>query len=488
MFAINRSTYLEEGYDHVEFPNDLFNVDLALRMHKKGKLAIQANNIELNVNPIIKGEKEVFDFDIREIKNFKVKYRGIRDPFYNKNLSIDYPYFIKPSKSIEKQSLDDKFLVCFTHNFNFEGAPKQLLSILIGLKETYNNMKLLVVSPEDGPLREEFTEANIDTVVVPDHTKLEHYEAALAEVKGLLSDTDGRKADLVVANTLINFHCFEICEELEIPSIWFIHESSKPEHFFNFLDTELKLKALDAFNKVDAGIFVAKSTRNLFQPFNTNGAFFVVNNALDKNFKIHEAASKNSLRKELGFEEDDFIYLNLGTVCQRKGQNDFVRAGIKLLQSLGNEKSKIKFVMVGGRSDDYQQNMEAMIEESGFSSNFVVIGETKKVADYYNSADLFVCSSYNESYPRVIIEAIHYHLPIISTNTFGIKEQIIDGFNGYLYKAGDVEQLYTMMHSVFEDQTTLENLREGAKESKELFINYDEMIEEYKEIFENYVL
>jgi len=488
LFAINRSAYLEENYNTGDFPNDLFNVDLALRFHKKGKFAIQANNIELNVNPNIKGEKEVLDFDIREIKNFKVNYRGVKDPFYNKNLSIDFPYFIKPSRSIDRNSLDNKFLVCFTHNFNFEGAPKQLLSILIGLKEVYNNLKLLVVSPEDGPLKEEFIEAGIDTIVLPDHTKIDHYEEACNQVRNLLSDTDGRRADLVVANTLINFHCFEICEELEIPSIWFIHESAKPEHFFNFLDTELKLKALDAFNKVDAGIFVAKSTRNLFQPLNVNGAFFVINNALDKNFKIHEAESKNTLRKELGFKEDDFIYLNLGTICQRKGQNDFVRAGIKLLQSIGNEKDKIKFVMVGGRGDDYQIGMEAMIEESGFSSNFVVIGETKKVADYYNTADLFVCTSYNESYPRVIIEAIHYHLPIISTNTFGIKEQIIDGFNGYLYKAGDVEQLYSMMHSVFEDQTTLDTLREGAKESKELFINYDEMIEEYKEIFENYAI
>ena len=488
LFAINRSMYLEEGYNSNDYPNDLFNVDLALRLHKKGKLAIQANNIELNVNPNIKGEKEVLDFDIREINNFKVNYRGVRDPFYNKNLSVDFPYFIKPSRSIDKQTLDNKFLVCFTHNFNFEGAPKQLLSILIGLKEKYNNLKLLVVSPEDGPLKEEFEEAQIDTIVLPDHTKIETYEEALVQTRALLEDTDGRKADLVVSNTLINFHCFGICEELEIPSIWFIHESSKPEHFFNFLDTELKLKALDAFNKVDAGIFVAKSTRNLFQPFNVNGAFYVVNNALDKNFKIHEAASKNSLRKELGFKEDDFIFLNLGTICQRKGQNDFVRAGIKLLQSVGKEGSKIKMVMVGGRGDDYQQNMEAMIQESGFSSNFVVIGETKRVADYYNTADLFVCSSYNESYPRVIIEAIHYHLPIISSNTFGIKEQIIDGFNGYLYKSGDVEQLYSMMHSVFEDQTTLDTLREGAKESKELFINYDEMIEEYQNIFENYVL
>lgn len=488
LFAINRSQYLEEGYNHNEYPNDLFNVDLAMRFHKKGKLAIQANNIELNVNPNLRGEQEVLDFDIREIKNFKVNYRGAKDPFYNKNLSVDFPHFIKPSRSIERQSLDNKFLVCFTHNFKFEGAPKQLLTILIGLKQTYNDLKLLVVSPEEGPLREEFDTAGIDTIVLPDHTNTATYQAALDQVKKVLTDTHGRRADLVVANTLMNFHCFEICEELEIPSIWFIHESAKPEHFFNFLDTELKIKALEAFNKVDAGIFVAKSTRDLFQPVNNNGAFFVVNNALGKNFKIHEAESKNTVRAKLGFNNDDFIFLNLGTICQRKGQNDFVRGGIKLLQSLGSEKSKIKFVMVGGRGDDYQLNMEAMIAESGFDSNFVVIGETKNVADYYNSADLFVCTSYNESYPRVIIEAIQYHLPIISTNTFGISEQIIDGFNGYLYKAGDVEQLYTMMNTVFKDPTTLDALREGAKESKELFINYDEMIESYKEIFENYVV
>ena len=64
--------------------------------------------------------------------------------------------------------------------------------------------------------------------------------------------------------------------------------------------------------------------------------------------------------------------------------------------------------------------------------------ETGDVARYFVAADVFVCTSRVESYPRVILEAMAHGLPIVTTPVFGIREQVREDVNGVFYDPGDV--------------------------------------------------
>src|SRR5690606_14482291 len=54
--------------------------------------------------------------------------------------------------------------------------------------------------------------------------------------------------------------------------------------------------------------------------------------------------------------------------------------------------------------------------------NLEIVDETPHVFDFLGAADLFVCSSYEESFPRVILEAMAFGLPIVSSDVHGIPE------------------------------------------------------------------
>lgn len=77
----------------------------------------------------------------------------------------------------------------------------------------------------------------------------------------------------------------------------------------------------------------------------------------------------------------------------------------------------------------------------GISNNIHFHGEVANhlLKDYYDNAGLFLITSTNEGFGRVILEAGAFGLPVISTNNAGAKDIIIPGYNGYLFEVGDKE-------------------------------------------------
>ena len=60
------------------------------------------------------------------------------------------------------------------------------------------------------------------------------------------------------------------------------------------------------------------------------------------------------------------------------------------------------------------------------------VGEEKEA--FFRQSDVFVFPTYyyNECFPLVILEAMEYKLPVISTNEGGIPDMVKDGENGLI--------------------------------------------------------
>src|SRR6185369_12361392 len=109
--------------------------------------------------------------------------------------------------------------------------------------------------------------------------------------------------------------------------------------------------------------------------------------------------SRAAMRKKYGYGEDEVIIANIGTVCERKGQHTFIRS-VQLLQDLLPKDRKYRYLLVGGREGVYLDLLKADIKDLGVH-NLDIITETRDAYDFFRVADLFVCSSFEESFPRV---------------------------------------------------------------------------------------
>ncbi len=143
--------------------------------------------------------------------------------------------------------------------------------------------------------------------------------------------------------------------------------------------------------------------------------------------------------------------LLLGTVCERKGQADLLRAFAKLRSEVA---ARIKCVVVGARESlAYSRRLERMANKlkPDRRERFLIVPETRETAIYWRAADIFCCTSRIESYPRVILEAMAAGLPIVTTPVFGIAEQVRESVNALLYEPGNIRALRRQLELLVRD-------------------------------------
>jgi Glycosyltransferase len=273
----------------------------------------------------------------------------------------------------------------------------------------------------------------------------------------------------------------DAAQQIGIPTVWNVHESEPWQTYFNRFGAEIAARALECFCFPYKVIFVADATRDRYLPLNSHHNFTVIHNGLDLS-RLDNSDNSELARNSLGVDASDVVILVLGTVCERKGQQDLVKA-----LSVLSEKwhSKIKCFIVGDRPSIYSNQLADLVGElpKNLQQRVTVVPETSETGKYYQAADIFVCTSRIESFPRVILEAMAYDLPIITTPVFGIIEQVRPGINGLFYTPDRPEELAAALNTLLEDRSLRDLLAENAKYVLESLNTFAEMTQGYGQIF-----
>ena len=157
----------------------------------------------------------------------------------------------------------------------------------------------------------------------------------------------------------------------------------------------------------------------------------------------------------------------------------------KIILSVGtfnNDKRQEKIINAFNeiKSDDWQllllgdgpneSKLRDLIEELNLSHKVQLISKVKNVQDYYNKASVYAFASKAEGFPNVLLEAMHFGLPSISTDcNYGPSELIIDGENGFLVPVNDQDMFVKKLRELVNN----DNIKKSfSVKSKESTVNY----------------
>jgi glycosyltransferase involved in cell wall biosynthesis len=143
-----------------------------------------------------------------------------------------------------------------------------------------------------------------------------------------------------------------------------------------------------------------------------------------------------SVRKELGFRDDEVVVGILAALRPEKDHETFLRAaGLVAAKHPG-----ARFLVVGG--GDRKRLLEDMAVDLGLAERVVFTGARDDVPALLAAIDVFVLSSFTiECFPMALLEAMASALPAVCTAVGGIPEMIEDGVTGYLVPARDPQAL-----------------------------------------------
>jgi len=374
-------------------------------------------------------------------------------------------------------------VVIFSHNLDYEGASISLKELVFGLVR-HGVIDPTVMAFKDGPLRAEYESNGVPVQILPNilHkiSTLKHLKIEVDHLALLIKESGGR---LVFVNTLLNFPAILAAERAGVSSVWNPRESEPWESYFRFLPNPVAQRAIAAIGLPKKVIFVAEATRKVWGSFDMQGHFEVIHNGINLDrFPLRNDLNEIArCRSELDLTPGSVALLCVGTLCDRKGQMDLVEAFAALPKSIS---STIEILLVGDDSSQYAELVKARCRSlpNYIQAKIRIFPLTRSIAKFYAAADIFVLSSRVESFPRVVLEAMAFGLPIITTPVFGVLEQVIEGKNALFYPPGDSRLLAEKIEELVSDNWLRIRMGESSYQRTAQMTTYDEMITAYARI------
>ena len=468
------------GFDEENFAVAYNDVDYCYRLVKQGMTCVYCPDAELFH---LEGKTRGYNDNPKEVVAFRNLYGNWNDAWYNPNLSLENERFEPRSRRLPTRTSRSLRVVAVSHNLRLEGAPNTLLDLLFGLKQA-GLVDPLVLAPDTGPLRAVYEAQGIEVHLFkqPDlGTDVGGYEAL---VQALAATLKALQADVVIANTLTTYYAIDAAYRSGIGAIWCQHESEPWDTYFDHLRPKIRNRAYAAFGQAYRVTYVADATRNAWCPVQTRHNAQTIRHGVPPERLEDEVSrwTRQAARSSLGVAEDEILATVIGTVCRRKGQLEIVEA----IERMSMDSARRLRILIAGAlaEQDYAQMITERIASlcPELQDRVSLVGAVPDMTLYYAAADIFVCTSRVESAPRVIVEAMAFGLPIITTPVFGIPELVAQGTNAVFYEPGDAAGLARAMTELVLDQNRRAVLASHSPDVLHSRPGYAEMVAEYADL------
>jgi glycosyltransferase involved in cell wall biosynthesis len=345
-------------------------------------------------------------------------------------------------------------LLVVTHMLSYGGGSLYVSELLRRLTRR-PGFSCEVVSLADGPLRAELEDLGIPVHLTDGYPvgSAARYEGHVAE---LLAWAAPRGFNAAFVNTLGSFAGADIATRLHIPAVWAVHESFPLQMFwFNAfmrgaLDPYVQAQGEQAFRSANAVLFEAEATRRLFLADADPERLVTLPYGIELDAIDAARASygRAEARHSLGLDPDARVILCLGSIEPRKSQTLLAQA----FEQIADRHPNAVLALVGATDDEYCAAYRAALREfvarSGSGERIRIEPVTGDPYRWHMAADVLACASDIESLPRVILEAMAFGTPVVSTRVFGVPELIDDGRTGYLCEMRDLGDLAAALDHV----------------------------------------
>ena len=156
-----------------------------------------------------------------------------------------------------------------------------------------------------------------------------------------------------------------------------------------------------------------------------------------------ERSVGTDIRQELGLRPEDVLLVMASNIVPGKGQVDLLTA----METLVREFPHLHLLIAGAPVESHAESMRYWEDVRDFASrttvaaNVHLLGWRSDIRDILEASDVYVSTSYGESFPDTVREAMAVSKPVVVTDVGGTSELVRVGESGHLFQPGDVPAL-----------------------------------------------
>lgn len=202
----------------------------------------------------------------------------------------------------------------------------------------------------------------------------------------------------------------------------------------------------------------------------------VIKNAIDFS-RLEVGSSKEELRKTYGWEKDDLIILNIGSLTEQKNQSTLIKA-VQLVLKRGID---LSLVIIG--DGPLKTFLEEEICALDLNNRIQLLGYREDIPSLLKASDIFVFPSLWEGLPIALLEALACGIPVVASD-IPVHRKILDNDNfGWLTPISNPERISDTLITVFQNKESSDLKSEAAKKMVSENYSSKRMAEDYIESY-----
>ncbi len=199
---------------------------------------------------------------------------------------------------------------------------------------------------------------------------------------------------------------------------------------------------------------------------------FVDTNAFQK-----DILERAKIRKRLGINDKEIVIGYAGSFWHFEGLSFL----LKVFKNLSNKYDYIRLVIVGEENVPGSDNVPQLVDELALEERVIVVPRQpyESMPEYLSACDILCspkidCAENRAANPIKIYEYMSMGLPTVVSAVGEISNIIEDGYDGFLVKPGDENDLETSLEYVIQN---LDSAKEAGERAREKIIkNYSQQV------------
>lgn len=164
---------------------------------------------------------------------------------------------------------------------------------------------------------------------------------------------------------------------------------------------------------------------------------------------VNPINSPDHWRSMIRADESTFVVTMVANLSRYKDHKTLLYAWAQFAERVHNF-DNIKLILVG-RLDEEYENLSALARQLSICSSIHFLGPIDDVYGFLHICDLAILCSKNEGCPNAILEYMAAGLPVIGTDTPGIREAMGETNINYLFKSGNCDELSDRIYHFYKN-------------------------------------
>jgi glycosyltransferase involved in cell wall biosynthesis len=177
----------------------------------------------------------------------------------------------------------------------------------------------------------------------------------------------------------------------------------------------------------------------------------------------------------------DTFVVGMGAQLKRfKDIPTLMRAAVHVKEQSGD---KVLFIVAGtGR---LEAELKALVKRLEIDDCFKFVGRIDNMPGFLNAIDVLALTSPFEGLGGIVLEAMATGKPVVTTDSGGIRDSVIDGQTGFIVPVGDDKSLAEAILKLADDRKLVERMGQAGLERVRRDFTLEEYTQSYWDLLTN---